>query len=459
MRHRIRSATAVCVALLSGAAAASGAQLVVQEGGAVVLRNCGDESSEVARLDAGVVVHLQFAVAGVATECYSIAADTGGRRVTGYVKKSSLGGLNAVEEQRRESSSSALVRGALNAVKVEPPPAADDAIAAASGPALQQADNALAESRFDDALELLKGQPVDDRNVAVIRAQAELSLNRPQAAQEAVEQALVAHPNDPDLLGLAGVASYQRDRAPEALRYLTKSVELRPHPMFESLQKKVAREVNQDHADETKQGMRLTLRYEGDALPDQAARKLTSEFESEINRVTFRLGCRFDERISVIVRTLENYRQATGANEWSGGQYDGRLHIAVPPSGEVDQHVRQTFAHEFVHACLSRVGSWPSWFQEGMAQLHSGERLNPAVRQELDQLNAAGKLPSLRQLRSGWGGFGAGQAHIAYGLALAAAQVIYQDLQEYGVRNLLNNPSRIPEVETRLDARLKDTLR
>lgn len=449
----------VGVALLSFGGAASGAQLVVQQDGAAVLRNCADDGSEIATLAAGVVVNLRFAVAGVATECYSVSAETDGGRIAGYVKRSSLGGLEALEEKRRESSASSLVRGALDAVKIQPPPAQGAASTGASGPAVQQASQALNNGRFHEAIELLQSEPGADRNVAILRAQAEIGRNRPQAAQAALEHALTSHPKDPDLLGMAGVASYQRDRAPEALRYLSKSLELRPHPLFESLRKKVAREVNEDQAVETKQGMRLTLRYEGEALPDQAARKLTTEFEREINRITFRLGCRFDERIAVIVRTLENYRQATGANEWSGGRYDGRLHIAVPPSGEVDASVRETFSHEFVHACLSRLGAFPSWFHEGMAQMHAGRRLHPSIRVQLERLNAADQLPSLSLLRSGWGAFGAGQATVAYGLALAAAQVMYQDLQEYGVRNVLNNPSRLPDVEKKLDQRLKDTLK
>ncbi len=447
------------VVLLSWPPDASAAQLVVRDGGAAVLRNCSDEGSVVASLEAGSVVNLQFAVAGVATECYSIAAETEAGRVTGYVKKSSLGGLDELEAKRRESSSASVGGRALDAVKVDLP-TPDVAIeTAGSGPLLQQAHQALQDGRFAEAVDLLEDQPVVDRDAALIRAQAEMGRNRPQAAQAALERALVEHPEDPDLLGLAGAAAYRRDRAPEALRYLNKSLEIRASPMFEGLRKAVAREVSGDQAAETKHGMRLTLRYEGKALPDAAARTLTAEFEREINRVTFRLGCRFEERIAVIVRTLENYRQATGANEWSGGRYDGRLHIAVPPSGEVDESVRETFAHEFVHACLARMGAFPSWFHEGVAQLHSGRRLSPTIRAQLEQLNKADQLPSLSLLRGGWGAFGAGQAGVAYGLALAASQVMYQDLQDYGVRNLLNNPERVPDVEKRLDQRLRDSLR
>ena len=44
-------------------------------------------------------------------------------------------------------------------------------------------------------------------------------------------------------------------------------------------------------------------------------------------------------------------------------------------------------------------------------------------------------------------------------MALAAAQVLFQDQQDYGVRNLLNNPERLPAIAERIDARLRESLR
>jgi hypothetical protein len=215
------------------------------------------------------------------------------------------------------------------------------------------------------------------------------------------------------------------------------------------VRRRIELELQTDQASETTYGMRLALQYEGAAIPDAVARKLAQEFEAQINKVIFQLGCKFNDRISVIVRTQENYQQATGSAEWSGGRYDGRIHIVVPPSGEPDQYVRQTFAHEFVHACLARRGPWPSWFHEGMAQKISGRTLTPQARDILTQLNQTDQLPTLDQLNGGWARLGTRQASIAYSLALAAAQVLCQDLQDYGVRNLLNNPDRLAAVAKR----------
>lgn len=448
------------LAVLATSVRAWGADLIVGGEGASLLANCGDAASEIQSLPKGTTVSLRFSIAGGATSCHSISVDVGGRKLSGYVAKEALSGLEEVEQQRR-TSSSVVSTGSLTPASPVPVKVQLPIVQTSNyGEAIQAASKALENDDPNRALALIResGLPATDRNAAVISAQASLRLTRPQDALTALENALVANPDDADLLGLAGVASLQRDRRPEALRYLKRSLALAANPSFASVRQQIEREMQSDQASETTYGMRLALRYEGAALPDGIARTLAGEFEAQINKVVFQLGCQFDDRISVIVRTQENYRQATGAAEWSGGRYDGRIQIAVPPSGQADQYVRQTFAHEFVHACLARRGPWPSWFHEGMAQKISGRTLTPQDKEALTQLNRANQLPTLAQLNGGWARMGAQQASIAYALALAAAQVLYQDQQDYGVRNLLNNPERLPAIAERVDARLRESL-
>jgi tetratricopeptide (TPR) repeat protein len=444
-------------------APALAADLVVKESGAALLANCGDPSSTILQLDAGTTVSLRFSIAGAATTCHSVSVEVDGRKLSGYVAKEALGGLDEVESQRRNSSAVAAsgVPSAATAPVAAPevPLSLDEASAYIA--ALKAAADALKNDDPNRALALIRdsGVPATDRNAAIISAQASLRLTRPSDALAALETALIENADDPVLLGLAGVASLQRDKRPEALRYLQRSLALAPNSSFEAVRARIEREVQADQASETTYGMRLTLRYEGAVLPDDAARNLAKEFEAQVNRVIFQLGCKFDDRVSVIVRTQENYHQASGAAEWSGGVYDGRIQIAVPPSGKADDYVRQTFAHEFVHACLARRGPWPSWFHEGMAQKLSGKALGAQAREVLTQMNKAGQLPTLAQLSGGWARMGGQQAAIAYAIALAAAQVLYQDQQDYGVRNLLNNPDRLPAIAERIDTRLRESLR
>lgn len=458
-------ASPLAIGLLAAALAAPAAELIVKDGGASVHPRCDESSSALAELPEGARVRLRFVLAGVETACHSIATEVDGRKIAGFIEKSRLAGLDEIEQRRKERTAAAAGSARTAGFAAAPLPKLPEPTAASladpTAQALAAASEALRNNEPKKVAEILGAAqvPVTDRNGAVLLARSYLDQTRPQDALTTLEQALVAHPDDALLLGLAGMSSFQRDRRPEALRYLRKSLRIAPDPGFQRLHDRLAQEVEADQAGETAYGMRLSLRYEDKALDDDVARRLTKEFEREINRLTFQLGCRFDSRISVIVRTTENYRRATGANEWSGGRYDGRIHIAVPPSGEPDEYVRETFAHEFVHACLARRGSWPSWFHEGMAQKLSGRKLDSRLRAALVELNGKGELPALELLSGGWGRLNARAASVAYALALAAAEVMYQDLRDYGVRNLLNNPDRVSQVGQKIDKRLQQTLR
>ena len=72
--------------------------------------------------------------------------------------------------------------------------------------------------------------------------------------------------------------------------------------------------------------------------------------------------------------------------EWSGGEFDGRIHIPVLDKGSLDPQVRQTLAHESVHACMAQLGQFPTWLAEGVAQKLSGAELSPATRATIDQM-------------------------------------------------------------------------
>jgi hypothetical protein len=72
------------------------------------------------------------------------------------------------------------------------------------------------------------------------------------------------------------------------------------------------------------------------------ARTLVPILDSEFTRVSEALGCRSEERLTAIVQTPEAYRQSMGAAEWSGGQFDGRIRVALLEKTPGDL-TRQTF--------------------------------------------------------------------------------------------------------------------
>lgn len=436
-----------------------GRDLVVASEQTALLSQCGDPSSAIATLPPGQPLRLRFAIAGASNRCYSVSAELDSGPVAGYIDKWAVKGLESFEQQRRDASVQQLATGAVRSIQIEPaatPAAQAQPISGDQDAALQAAVLALKQNRPQDAPTILSALPATHRDAAVLRAQAYLQMTRPADAWNALQPAMTEESRDDgSMLGLAGIAAFQQDRIPQARAYLQQSLALEANPVLAKLHEKIKVEERSDQSDEATYGSRFVMRYEGDALPQEGARRLADSFDSEIVRITRQLNCPVNDRLVVVVQALDSYRRTTGAAEWSGGRYDGRIHIAVPPSGEPDAHVRGAFAHEFVHACLARRGSWPSWLHEGLAQQLSGGRLTAEESESLRALQKAGQLPTLAQLGGGWARLGDRQAGLAYALALSAAQVLHQDLQDYGLRELLNQPGRLPDVEKQLDQKLQ----
>jgi hypothetical protein len=178
---------------------------------------------------------------------------------------------------------------------------------------------------------------------------------------------------------------------------------------------------------------------------------MVSILEQEFTRISSELGCRADERIVTIVQSREAYFKTTRVAEWSAAAYDGKIRVPIVENNQISPDIRQTFAHEIVHACLANMGSWPTWLHEGLAQRLSGRTLGGDVKQALRALAQQGKLPKLSELGQSWTSLNAVEANLAYHLALAAAELLYEKQTIFGVRNLLKAPEQLPRVTAELD--------
>jgi tetratricopeptide (TPR) repeat protein len=451
------------LATLCAATLVSAAELVINQNDTPLLAQCGG-GNELAQLPEGQPVRLRFALAGSDNRCYSVSAEVRGEVLNGYVWRQALEGLEEFEKTRRALSIRQLVRSAMETLQVpevEGPrqPHFPQSVPAIPPEVLEAAER-LNAGRPDEAERILAAAalPADNRAVALVRGRALLEMTRPGDALRVLQPALRSYPRDANLLAMAGMSALQRDEVAAARNYLRQSLEIQHNPSIEKLFRTVEHETETDKSREVTHGSRFTLRYEGDMLPSGTAQKLTDMLDREITRVSFQLGCHLNDRLPVIVQSYENYRQTTGAAEWSGGRYDGRIRIAIPPSGEVDQWVQRTFSHEFVHACLSRTGQWPAWLHEGLAQRLSGDRLQPQDRNTLQQLLREQRLPSLESLGGHWGRLNSARAAVAYSLSLAAVQVSYEQHGDFWIRNLLNNPSRLAAVTGELDRAVRENL-
>jgi hypothetical protein len=394
--------------------------LTVKEDHAPLRTGCAVDSDAVASLPAGAPLTIQYALSGQSTPCYKVAVQADGKTVEGYLAADAIDGLDEFEKGRREAAwlDTAQVMTAVRS-SVETP-----ALTITGG------TQALA----GEVIKLIEtGQPTKA-----------LALLEPEIRKRP----------DSGLLALAGVAAWRGDESRRALEFWRSSLDLAPNPDIENLYRRVERETKGDQSTEKLYGLRVALRYDAAAVPVETARQMVNALDDAFSLVSAQLGCAADERIIAIVQSREAYRKTTDAAEWNGGQYDGRIRVPIFDGQGLDASMRRALAHETTHACLSLLGRWPSWLQEGLAQKLSGDALAPADRKKIADMTAQGKLPRLNNLRQDWSRMDADHARAAYALSLAAVELLYENYHDDGVRNLVHNPERLTQVTADLDKRL-----
>ncbi|MEP7366862.1 MAG: hypothetical protein ABI972_26695 [Acidobacteriota bacterium] len=399
---------------------ASAAHTVARD--ATPLRAACDSSSEtVAQLNPGDTVDIRYALASDSGPCYKVSAGSGGKQWEGWLPASALTNLEEFEKARTSAAQ-------LNQATPEAAPAPKSA-AAYSLPAGQ--------------------------NARLLKVTQLLNANQPAEALSVTEAILKEQGPEPDLLALAGVAAQRSDQPAQAIQFWEQSLALKKSPALERMIAGARREVESDQSSEKLYGMRFLFRYDTREITPDQARSIVPMLDSEFSRLSEILGCRSDERIVVVVQSIDAFRKTTGSAEWAGGQYDGRIRVALLDGGRMGEDTRRAFAHEIVHACIANLGSFPAWLHEGLAQKLSGEVPAPADLAMVKQMARQNTLPSLGRLSGTWSRLSPQHARVAYAAAYIAADALVTAYGADGARNLLHNEASLPQVAADLDRRVR----
>jgi hypothetical protein len=394
----------------------------VKQDRAQLRSGCYSDSDVIAVVEAGVPVTILYSLAGEDAPCYKVAIASGERTIEGYLSGHDIAGVEDFDKARRDAAwlDMTQVMGAV---------------------------------RSSGALRAAAGASRSGPNTVAARAADLIEESQPGKALAILEPELKSN-KDPGLLMLAGIASWKNDDSRKALEYWRASLDKSPNPDLERLYGKVEKETRNDQSTERVVGLRVLLRYDSSVVKSDIARQMAGALDHEFSRVSDELGCRPEERVVAIAQSRDAYRKATESAEWSGGQYDGRIRVPVFDGQGLDATMKKTLAHEITHACLSIMGRWPAWLQEGLAQRLSGETLKPEVRQKLFVLAQQNKIPKLSNLGQDWSRMDADHAALAYALSLAAVDTFYSDYANYGIANLLRNPERLGPITADLERRL-----
>lgn len=398
--------TALTLVLLAASVSVKPESTPLREG-------CDTTDEVIATLPAGTPVEVRFAMSGASEPCYKVTATHEGKPLQGYLPASALNGLDTFEKART------------------------------GAPVIRSNTEPARTARPVDS-----SAPLDH---PIARASELLESHQPAAALELIERAMRIKGRDYQALVMAGVAAYKADQVRAALDYLREAHELKQDRMVEQLIARLEKESTSDKSAEKLYGTRFLLRYEGANLQPEVARGIVATLEQEFSRISLELGCRTDERIVTIVQSREAYLASTGAAEWSGGHYDGKIRIPVAPTAAASPELRRVFAHELVHACLAQLGEFPTWMHEGFAQRLSGESISPSGMQNIRLALRENRIPRLENMTQSWSRMSTQHASMAYTYALAAVTVLNDRYQAYGIQNVLRNPERLPAITAELD--------
>jgi len=391
--------------------------------GPVRLRSgCSSDASALTTLPAGAPVTIRYSISGESQPCYKISVEVAGKTLEGYLPASAIGGLEDFNQARRQAVW-------LDAATV------------------------VESIRSSAALPSLRGGSLQDADGVAQQAVNLIDASQPQKALKLLQPQLKTH-RDPTLLAIAGVAAWRADDSKQALEYWRASLDIAPIPEVEKLYRQVERETKGDQSNDRLYGMRVLLRYESSTIPADTARQMTAVLDQQFARISSELGCSAEERVIAIVQSKDAYRKSTDTAEWNGGQFDGKIRVPIFDPRIVDSTLLRSLAHETTHACLTMLGHWPAWLQEGVAQKLSGDTLNAVQQKKLAELARQGKLPRLSNLKQDWSRMDAQHAAEAYALSLAAVELLWSDSGAAGVRNLLRNPDRLPQATAEFDRRL-----
>jgi hypothetical protein len=379
---------------------------------------CANDEFVVASLPAGAPITIRFALSGESVPCYKVSAESGGKTFEGYLAASEIDGVEDFDSKRQEARwfDAAQMLGAIDA--------------SIPMPSMKGVPKGVAS----DAMRLIE-------------------TSQPAKALELLEGELRGR-KDPSLMALAGVAAWRSDNGRRAIEFWRSAMELEPNRELENLIKRVERETKGDQSTEKLVGMRVVLRFESGTVPMETARQMLGVLDEEYSRIAAQVGCHPEERVIAIMQSRDAYRKTTDAAEWSGGQYDGRIRVPVGGGQGVDASLRRVLAHETTHACLSMLGHWPAWLQEGLAQKLSGETLTAVAKARMAAMIADKKMPKLENLGQDWSRLDTNHATVAYALSLAAVEMFYKDYAQYGLVNLIRNPERLAQVTAELDKKL-----
>ena len=283
--------------------------------------------------------------------------------------------------------------------------------------ALQAGDGERAASLFHQAL---AARPNDDALNFGAGVAAHL-LGRDDEAERSLKRALELNPRLTDAAKLLGDIEYNAGYLDDAIRLYEQVIAEKPADSAIRQQLDTWQKESAIHRGLTQRNDgRFSIIFEGStdsALADRAVATLDAAYW----RIGAAIGAYPSSSITVTLYNDQQFHDLTGAPEWAGGVFDGRIRIPVKGARQNLREFDRVLVHELTHAMVSTLAprGVPTWLHEGLASYFEPEDLAAALR----VLKITGPVP-FEVLLERFAGLTERQATAAYAESLLLADTL-----------------------------------
>lgn len=236
----------------------------------------------------------------------------------------------------------------------------------------RQAAEALLDKRFGEALAGFTQAITLQPRIAELwagKGMAEFMLGQNEPAETSLVRALTLDPKLTAASMYLGELQYRNGQTSQAIATYERA--LKHAPGTDLIVTKLElwrRDAAVSERMYESRGSHFRVLFEGPE--DQAmARRAVEYLEAAYWRIGGELGSYPQGATTVILYTIQQFRDVTRAPDWSGGLYDGQIRVAVKGALEQPAELERLLAHEFVHAVVMQTGGRdvPLWLNEGLA--------------------------------------------------------------------------------------------
>ena len=307
--------------------------------------------------------------------------------------------------------------------------------------AIQNGDADTAAAIFRSAL---THAPNDSRLLFGAGVAAHLQ-GKERDAMSFLERALKADPRLMQAAGLLGEVAYHEGDLDLAIKTYERVLSYAPGNL--AIRQRLQQWRDEAALPQNSQSLkddRFAIMFDG-PVQEKLAARATTILSAAFWRIGKALGEYPSAPINVILYSERQFRDITGAPEWSGGGFDGQVRMPVRGATQNLEEFDRVLTHELTHAMLKSLAprNLPVWLNEGLAMYFEGR---DGLRSER-RLAAVHLFVPLANLRYSFTGLNAAQATLAYEESAFATRALIDRAGIAGVGMLLQDLDAGQNVE------------